>query len=186
MFSSKPTVEAQVKNLIRKSNKRFFALLKYKRKGIPNDKIRDVYCSVLRSVMEFSSVVYHSLIPRYLSNLLESIQKRTLRAIYGYNKSYTELLAESGIKSLADRREEAIQKFAERTLPNPVYASWFNQNENRQSQRHAKPYEEKFARTNRLYNSPLFTIRRNLNLSSHDQPQPETSLDHNLNDPFTT
>ena len=58
VFSNKPTVEKQVEKLIRKANKRYFTLIKYKKAGIPKQRLRDIYSSVMRSVLEFSSVVY--------------------------------------------------------------------------------------------------------------------------------
>ena len=36
-------------------------------------------------------------------------------------------------------------------------------------------YQEEFARTSRLYNSPLFYMRRQLNQTKHD-PDPDTDF----------
>ena len=96
--------------------------------------------------------------------------------MYGYDKSYVEL---------KDRREAALARFTKNALHNPIYSHWFKENQNpRQSQRNPKKFEEKFARTNRLYNSPLYTARRNLNESAHELPEQETAFDHHLNAPF--
>ena len=85
-------VPVRVKNLIHKANKRFFALLKYKRAGIRNHKLCDIFVLVMRSVLEYSSVVYHSQLSKYQTNLPERVQSRALRAIYSYEKDYTTLL----------------------------------------------------------------------------------------------
>ena len=130
--------------------------LRYKRVGIKKDKLRDVFTSIMRSVLEFSSVVYHSLLSKFQSNLLDKVQKKTLRMIYGYEKSYKELLElleESGLQSLADRRVEAVSKFAHKTIKNPKYsARWFPQRQaTERSLRSAGALLEEFANGNRLY-----------------------------------
>ena len=104
--------------------------------------------------------------------------------MFGYNKSYEELLRESGLDTLMARRIRAITKFAKNCVSNLVYSSWFPENTNRQSQRRTKKYEEKMARTNRPYNSPLYVCRRALNDSEYAEPETETAWDYNLNDPF--
>ena len=105
--------------------------------------------------------------------------------MYGFDKSYAELLELSGFDTLKTRREKALSRFTEKSLNNPIYSHWFQENNNpRQSQRHGKKYEEKFARTNRLYNSPLYTARRNLNETASEKPESEAAYDYHLNDPF--
>ena len=128
------------------------------------------------------------MLTQYQLNAIENIQKRCLRCMYGFDKSYAELLHISGYRSLKDRREIAIAKFAEKASTNPVYAKWFQENQNRQSLRNPKKYEEKLARSNRLYNSPLFTIRRTLNNTTGGEEIPEevSAFDLPLNDPFLT
>ena len=108
--------------------------------------------------------------------------------MYGYGKSYSELLAESGFQTLKHRRGIALAKFAGKTLDNPQYRHWFVEqetNHTRNSLRSTKKYEEKFANTNRLYNSPLYTVRRILNSTAAMEPQEERAyIDPVLNDPF--
>ena len=61
VFDNKPTVEAQINNLVRKANKRFFIILKHKKAGIPKERLKDIYSSVIRSVLEFSSVAINKI-----------------------------------------------------------------------------------------------------------------------------
>ena len=116
LFAEKPTVHAQIQNIIKKANKRFFVLLKYKRAGISKERLKDVFTSIIRSVLEYSSPAYHSQLTKHLTNLLEKVQKRSLRLIYGYEKDYASLLTESGLQSLERRREILFNKFARKTL----------------------------------------------------------------------
>ena len=55
-FSNKPNVEAQVESLIKKANKRYFVILRHKKAGIPTNKLTEIYCSTLRSVLELSLI----------------------------------------------------------------------------------------------------------------------------------
>ena len=70
---------------------------------------------VMRSVLEFASVVYHTMLNIYQNNLLEGVQKQALKAIYEYDYSYEELLAKSGLPTLEQRRTEAFSKYAHKT-----------------------------------------------------------------------
>ena len=90
-------------------------------------------------------------------------KKGALEHIYGYEKSYEELLIEADLKTLEERREIALLKFARKAAKNPQFVDWFPRNDNRQSKRHAKPYKEMQARSERLYRSPLYAMRRALN-----------------------
>ena len=67
------------------------------------------------------------------------------------------------MQTLEDRREHAIKKFAEKAAASPQFTHWFPKNQNRSSQRLGKLYEEKHAKSDRLYYSPLYTMRRVLN-----------------------
>ena len=103
------------------------------------------------------------MLAQYQKNRLENIQKRCLRSIFGHDKTCNELLAESGLETLEDRRTRAVKKFAEKACKNPQFEHWFPKNTNRSSQRTGKTYEELYAKSDRLYFSPLFTMRRLLN-----------------------
>ena len=50
-----------------------------------------MYCSLLRYVLEYASVVFANL-PQYLSKALERVQKRALRIIFGPDLSYEDTL----------------------------------------------------------------------------------------------
>ena len=173
VFGEKPDVTLQVENLIARASRRMFVLRYYSR-FMPGKDLIKLYSAMVRSVLEYSSVTYHSMLTIKQSNDLEQIQKKCLRCIFGYGKGYEELLEESGLSTLKARREKAVLKFAAKTAKNPVYSHWFLLNPNHTSSRNPKIYTEEFARTSRLYNSPLFHMRRLLNKTDHDQ-MPETN-----------
>ena len=115
-------------------------LLHYKRSGLSTEKLKEIYCAMTRSIIEYTSVVYHSHLNVGQSNEQEKIQKRYLRALYGYDLKYDESLSVSGLSTLKDWRIRAFEKCATNTTKNPKYAHWFPQ---RQLARHT--------RTNNLY-----------------------------------
>ena len=162
-FSREPTVSLQLDYLIKKANKRFFLLLRHKRAGLPSNRLRDVYSSVICSCLEYSSPVYHSQLNQGQINMLEKMQKRCLRAFYGYHLDYQDLLQISGLSSMEDRRRVRFQKFAENTIKNPKYKHWFPLNTNTRSGRFTHKYLEEQSTGNRLYKSPLFAMRHYLN-----------------------
>ena len=167
LFLENPDVSAQIANLITRATKRLFVLRHYST-FMPGKDLKKLYCTLVRSVIEYSSVTYHSMLNKKQENDLEMLQKKCLRCIYGYDKTYDKLLTESELEPLKTRREKAFLKFAKKSANNPIYAHWFKLNQNQTSQRCPKTYEERFARTSRLYNSPLFSMRRVLNNTPND------------------
>ena len=103
------------------------------------------------------------MINRGQSNELERIQKRCLRVIYGYEHDYKTLLEMSGLKTLEERRLINFTKFTNKTLKNEKYSHWFPKNPSKRVNRNTKIYLEEKSAGNRLYKSPIFTMRRHLN-----------------------
>ena len=60
-----------------------------------------VYCSLVRSVVEYASVVFSNL-PQYLVDALEKLQKRALKIIYP-NYSYEAALDAANLEKLECR-----------------------------------------------------------------------------------
>ena len=127
-------------------------------------------------------MVFHSQLTKFLSNLIEKVQKKTLRAIYGYSKSYRDLFIEAALPSLEERRTEAVRKFTQKTIKNAKYGpGWFPERQMERHTRQNNPYTEELAHGNRLYLSPIFSMRRALNESEEDNSEDLTGL---FNDPF--
>ena len=60
---------------IKKANRRLYGLKVLKTCGLSMQELTAVYCSLIRSVLEYANVVFVHL-PKYLSNALESIHER--------------------------------------------------------------------------------------------------------------
>ena len=71
-----------------------------------------VYCSIVRSVLEYACPVWADL-PKDLDDAIESVQKRALRIVLP-NCHYDDALIQSGITALSQRREEACTNFIKR------------------------------------------------------------------------
>ena len=57
-----------------KAVRRLYLLSQLKRAGISPDDLLAFYCSVIRSVLEFSCQLFHSSLPKYLSYDIDHIQ----------------------------------------------------------------------------------------------------------------
>ena len=73
-------------------------------------------------------------------------------------------MKESGLESLEERRKKAVDKFALKLASNPRYTELFPIRPREQMRgRDSKKYLEKHAKTSRMYNSPVYYMRRRLN-----------------------
>ena len=91
-----------------------------------------VYCSLIRSILEYSSIVFANL-PQYLSNALENIEKSALGIILP-SMSYSQALHLIGLPSSQECRESACIRFISKISPrNPLYALISSRSQPRES-----------------------------------------------------
>ena len=62
-FGEQPCIALQIENLISRATKRMF-VLRYYAKFMPGGDLTKLYSALVRSVLEYSSVTYHSLLTR--------------------------------------------------------------------------------------------------------------------------
>ena len=124
--------------------------------------------SLVLPVLDYTSVVYHSMLTVTQEQQLEHLQKLALKIIYGmFEANYEDLLAKAGIPTLKQRRLGFVDGFISKALKHPVYSSWFQEKQFvHYDLRRELIYEENYARTKRLFQSPLFYFRRRLNHTS--------------------
>ncbi|CAB4013642.1 Hypothetical predicted protein [Paramuricea clavata] len=82
-----------------------------KKAGLQASDIVQIYISFIRSRIEYASPVWSS-IPKSLSDILESVQKRALRIAYP-DLLYDEALEISNLQYLSTRRDISCKKFVE-------------------------------------------------------------------------
>ena len=162
-FSSDPNMAAQVSAIRRKFTSKIWVLRHLSHNGFSKEDLLKVYKSVIRPSHDYCSTVYNSSLTQTQSSALERLQAQALKAIFGYEYSYRALLEMSGLETLKARRDERSDKFARKCTTSAKFCGWFPQRETVRDTRNPLPFCEYRARTNRLYNSPLYFMRRRLN-----------------------
>ena len=140
--------------VLKKSNKRLYILRQLFKCGLAKSEIVSVYCTLIRPLIEYASVVFSNL-PTYLSKLIENIQKRALKIIWP-DVTYTEALHNARLISLSERRSDACVKFvmgvSERK---PLFPLVYNRVVNSTAQyalRSKKTNHPRFVQTDRFAN----------------------------------
>ena len=98
-----------VENIVKKAGKRLYMMYQLKRAGISQSDLVTVYLSVVRPLLEYACPVWHTNLQQYLSDDIETIQKRALRCIFR-GARYAEILSNVGLQTLKDRRDCICKK----------------------------------------------------------------------------
>ena len=125
VFNSNGDVSDQLELLKAKFRVRIWKLRELKRHDFTEKELLKVYTTMIRPVIEYSSVIHHSMLISEQCCDLEKLQARALKKIFGYIYSYRKLLEMSNLETLEERRVQACLKFATKTCSNPRFASWF-------------------------------------------------------------
>ena len=91
-------------NIVKKAGKRIYMLYQLKRAGVNQADLVTIYIIVVRPVVEYACPVWSTNLPVYLSDNIEMIQKRALRAIFP-GMSYDDILTQINLSTLKDRRD---------------------------------------------------------------------------------
>ena len=83
-----------IMEVCKKVSSRLYFLRQLKRARVPANDLLQFYLTCIRSVVEYACEVFHDSLPQYLSNDLESLQKRAFRIIYP-DLSYRQALERS-------------------------------------------------------------------------------------------
>ena len=164
-FNRQPTPEKHIEQMEIKYRKRLWMLRNLKRAKIDAREILSAYCCFLRPVIEYCCNVYHSMLNISQSSRIENLQYSALKIIYGYDKTKTDLLELAKIPTLEKRRSKLFTKFCTKLHANQRFKKeWLPEREfEGPGLRNKKILIEKHASSSRLYNSPLYAIRRHLN-----------------------
>ena len=150
------TWNAHVDTIVSKARKTVFTIDQLKRAGIRQCDLLRVYVSVIRPVLEYACPVWHTSLPMYLSDNIETIQKRCLRTIFP-GHSYDEARSISNLPTLFERRTKLCQSYfrkmfnADHKLNKLLYNTLFSREEN-----FAKSEFEIFSRED-IFANVLFT-----------------------------
>ena len=100
---------AHVEHIVTKACKRVYALRLLRKSGVACADLVSIYCALVRSVLEYAAPVWAAL-PLYLDNLVESVQRKTLRIMFPA-VDYNSALYQSGLKTLNERHKEICTNF---------------------------------------------------------------------------
>ena len=162
-FSSRPMVAAHLELLKQKFNCRVWMLRHLRNAGIAERTVAEIYAAIIRPVVEYAVPVYHWMLNGGQSDEVEKMQRRAMKIIYGHKTSYRAALEKSALPTLKERRKNIVLKFAQKASSSDLYDHWFPTRTYEHNTRHQKKYCEFHANTDRLYKSPLFSMRRCLN-----------------------
>ena len=70
--------------IVRKSSKQLYMLRVLCRSGIPITDLLVIHNASIRPILEYACVVWHNSLPKYPSDKIELVQKRTLRILYPF------------------------------------------------------------------------------------------------------
>ena len=162
-MSNKPNVTAHVEALRKRFRQRYWVLFHLKSFGFSQEELCKVYKIIIRPVSDYCSVVYNSMLTDEQDEILERCQAHALRCIFGRDLTYQQMRERAGITTLRQRRLELSDKFAEKCIKNPRFAGWFPRKVAGRATRNQDQYLEEFARCDRLKNTPVYYMRRQLN-----------------------
>ena len=161
-FSPKPNASAYIEVLARRFRERYWTLRHLKHNGFTSAELVHVYTSIIRPVADYMMEVYHSMLTDRQDEMVERLQMHALKCIFGPRISARRMRGMAEIGTLRERRIEACDKFAQKCVASDRFEVWFPKNEGRRT-RKTEEYVEEYARCDRLFNSPIFYMRRRLN-----------------------
>ena len=120
-------------------------------------------------MLEYGAVVWHSMLSDRNSRAIEWVQKAALSIILGPSYlSYENVLSQTGLKRLDERRVQLSLTFAKNTLKHPQHSRWFvkqPKNEHINTRSAKSIFLPVKARTQRLQKSPIAYLTQLLNES---------------------
>ena len=164
-FGRRPDATEHVEVLKRKLRAKLWGLDNLLRSGMGTNDLLHIYKAAIRPIADFAAPTYHRLLSEKQSQDIESIQRRAMKTIFGYNVSYRQVVESGHIETLKDRREALFQKFALKNENNPRFKDrWFPRRiQEAHDTRRPEKYLIEKTRTERLRTSALPSMRRFLN-----------------------
>ena len=102
-LSSDLSWNSHVDGIVSKARKRVFLIYQLKRAGIGQCDLVRIYISVIRPVVEYACPAWHTNLPKYVSDNIELIRKRSMKTIFP-GCSYDDILEKTNLPTLHDRR----------------------------------------------------------------------------------
>ena len=154
----RPGAAEQVKAMRRKYGARCGILRHLKKMDFDTGTLVQIYCSLIRPVMEYSSNAFHTILTREQSEDIERLQRKALKTIFGQEKPYAASLSESGLERLDERRDRLFRSFTEKCYTSNRFSTrWFQERpKSGYPLRRQEKVVQKFAHCDRLQCAPLY------------------------------
>ena len=164
-LGKRPNADAHMQSIKTNFMRNCWMLHHLRRARINSRHMTKIYCSMIRSAMEYSSVIYGGFLTQQQSDELERLQATSLHIIWGWDMSYQKVLTVSGLETMEARRKKAFEKFTMKAYKDRRYReAWFPlRPPDQHSLRTRRPFQEEAAGHERLRNTPVHRMRRLLN-----------------------
>ena len=164
-FGSRPGVHDHVESIGEKFRMKIWMLYHLRNAGFKGVTLYRLYCCYIRTIIEFCSAVYHSLLTKSQEDYLEGLHKKAVRVCFGHEKRTGIIMEDNHIESLKARRLRRCDAFIRKAALNPRFKErWFPTREGGpQELRNPRRIQENQATTLRRFNSPLAFMRRRAN-----------------------
>ena len=150
--------------LIKKAYSRMQLLRKIVSFNVSMDDLKHIYIICVRSLLEQSCNVWHSMLTQENRDNLERVQKSALKIILDQQfKNYENALNILDLDTLEERRDKLCLSSAIKSTKNEKMKSFFilNNKNHQMNTRNKEKYIVNFA--NRFQNSPILYMQRKLN-----------------------
>jgi hypothetical protein len=155
-INSKLTWDDHVSYMCTKASQRLYFITLLQRAGVSQSDLVSIYCSIVRSMLEYGAVIWHPGLTKEQCKLIEHVQKRALRIIF-HDLDYKTALQTARLESLNTRRENMCEKFFHEmeSDTHPLHTILPPKRPQR-NLRFQRTYEVPKMRTFRLKKSPVF------------------------------
>ena len=120
-ISSDMCWQTHVEDMVLKGSRALYMLYIMKRFRPPLEQMVKVYITYIRPLLEYCAPVFHASLTAQQAEKLERVQKRALKIIAGYDKSYQQILRQLNLDTLADRRQMICLRFGKQILNSNVH-----------------------------------------------------------------
>ena len=163
-FGSTPGAGSHIDALAERYRRKKWMLYHLREAGFKGDNLFKLYACYVRSIIEYCSPVYHSLLTAGQEDQLERLQRHAIRVCYGYEVPVEVHMEVANISTLKARRVKRVDKFIRKAAANQRFSSWFPPRDRSGMElRNRREIRETSALTNRRFNSPLAFIKRRAN-----------------------
>ena len=152
----------QTEYMCKRANSKLWILRRLKVVGANNEILVDIYNKYVRSILEYAAPVWGTSLTVEESQCIERVQKTAMSIIVG-SMQYSKALDKLNLKTLVERRDMLINKFAIKTSKHPVFSEWFSKNLHTVNTRYKISFLEVPTRCERWKRSPIPMMTKLLN-----------------------